>query len=478
MSPRTERILLVLLLAAVALFHGLTIRPGFEWGGDFAQYLEHARNLAEGKSFADIRFIYNPSAPLGPPCTPPGFPVLLAPLVKMFGLNLTAFKIQSVAFFVIALALAYLLFREHLPPAYGLVLTAVLGFHPYFWGIKDYILAEFPFLCLLMLFLLVLRWVDGGSHWAWPLLAGLLAYTCYSLRAVALVLVGVPVIYELIRRRRFGVRSCLVAGSAGAFILLQHFVLRACGTVQYRLLDFDPVRMAKNLYYYGYWMTKVFPVALPTAAAALFVAATLVALVGFVKRIRSIGFPEIFLLLYFIPILLFTNDQGLRYLVPVIPFYSYYLFLGLRAMAGKLPGRFHALPLVMMAAAAMIGYTLIYPKVGIGAPIPGGPEAKDAAALFDFVRERMEPDAVVAFSKARALALWGERRSVVLAFGASDAQLWKEIEGFGATHLLLAPAFPTDQRHYGPFVQRNRERMDLIFRNSGFFLFRIRPQAE
>ena len=474
MSPRVERALLALLLAAVALFHGLTIRPGFEWGGDFAQYLEHARNIAEGKSFADIRFIFNPAAPLGPPCTPPGFPLLLAPLVKIFGLNLTVFKIQSIAFFVLAPALAYLLFREHLPPAYGLVLTAVLGFHPYFWGIKDYILAEFPFLCLLMLYLLVLRRAIEKPHWLWPLAGGVLAYACYSIRAVALVLLGVPVAYELVRLRRITVRSILTAGTAGALILLQHYALQACGAVQYGLLDFHPVRMAKNLYYYGFWMTKIFPIAAPAAAVALFIVVTLVAVLGFAKRVRTVGFPEIFFLLYFFPILLFTNDQGLRYLVPVIPFYLYYFFLGLHRLAERMPERFRLLPLTILAAAVLVGYLSVYPKVGIGAPIPGGPDPGDAAALFDFVHTSTAPEAVFAFSKARMLALWGERHSVILAFGAPDAQLWTEIEGFGVSYLLISPAFPTDQRYYGPFVQRNKERVELVYRNPSFLLFKIK----
>ncbi len=475
MSPRLERVLLALLLAALALFHGLTIRPGFEWGGDFAQYLEHARNLAEGKSFADIRFIYNPSAPLGPPCTPPGFPLLLAPLVGGFGLDLTVFKLQSVAFFILALALAYLLFREHLPPAYGLVLTAVLGFHPYLWGIKDHILSEFPFLTLLMLYLLVLKRAWERPAWGWALLAGALAYGGYSMRAAALVLAGVPLVRDLARTRRVGARALLVAGTAGGLVLVQHQVLSACGTVQYGLLDFHPAQMAKNLAYYGAWMARAFPVALPTVAAALFAAATLAALAGFAKRVRTFGFPEAFLLLYFIPILLFTNDQGLRYLVPVLPFYLYYLLLGLREMAQRLPGRFRAVPLGTVAAAALLGYALIYPRVGIGAPVAGGPDASEAEALFAFVRERTEPDAVVAFSKARALALWGERRAVILPFGAPDAQMWEEIGGFGVTHLLLSPSFPTDRRHYAPFVQRNRERLEPVFRNEGFLLLRILP---
>ena len=70
--------------ALIGLFYLATIRPGHAWGDDFAQYIHHARNLATGVPYAATGYIYNPYNPtIGPRTYPPGFPLLLAPVVKL-----------------------------------------------------------------------------------------------------------------------------------------------------------------------------------------------------------------------------------------------------------------------------------------------------------------------------------------------------------------------------------------------------------
>ena len=333
-----------LVLLAVGLFYFSTIRKGFDWGGDFAQYLEHARNLAEGKSYAATNFIYNPAAPIGPPCCPPGFPVLLAPVYKGFGMDMEAMKAETIAFFLLSLALVFILLRRELPLAYGVGLLLFLGFHPYFWGMKDYILSDFPFLCFLMMFLIVLQMTYTKDHWIFPALSGMLLYLCYAVRPVALVLLGVPLLHELVRHRRIG-RKSLVVGTVSVLLIAgQHIALKACRAVQFGLLDYHPAQMAKNLYYYGYWLMQLFSGALPAATMVLFIVFSLVAALGFLKRIESMGVLEAFVLLYFVPILLFPNAQGLRYLVPVIPFYFFYFFSGLRGITEYLKSGLRWLP--------------------------------------------------------------------------------------------------------------------------------------
>src|ERR1700692_2618023 len=39
---------LFLLLSAIAIFYGFTMRPGDPWSDDFAQYVQEAKNISEG----------------------------------------------------------------------------------------------------------------------------------------------------------------------------------------------------------------------------------------------------------------------------------------------------------------------------------------------------------------------------------------------------------------------------------------------
>ncbi|MBI5366174.1 MAG: hypothetical protein HZA54_03980, partial [Planctomycetes bacterium] len=91
MSPSARRALLLeaALLAGLACFHFGTFRAGHYWGDDFAQYVRHAANLAAGRPYRETTWVPNPAYPgLGPAAYPPGYPLLLAPLVARSGTDL------------------------------------------------------------------------------------------------------------------------------------------------------------------------------------------------------------------------------------------------------------------------------------------------------------------------------------------------------------------------------------------------------
>jgi hypothetical protein len=83
---------LLAILASVAL-QVFTLSDGHGWGGDFALYVLHARNLAEGHAYADTGYVVNPlNRPHSPSSYPPVYPSLLASLYAKWGLNYTPFK--------------------------------------------------------------------------------------------------------------------------------------------------------------------------------------------------------------------------------------------------------------------------------------------------------------------------------------------------------------------------------------------------
>ena len=100
----TGNLWLILLLITIAIFHAVTIRQGHIWADDFAMYIHHAQNIVEGRPYAQTRYLFTPTALVGPRMYPPVFPLLLAPVVRFFGLNLIPIKFEQVIFFVLALA--------------------------------------------------------------------------------------------------------------------------------------------------------------------------------------------------------------------------------------------------------------------------------------------------------------------------------------------------------------------------------------
>src|SRR5215216_4627191 len=78
-----------LLLLACIPFYFINIVDYTGWGDDFARYLEEARNIAEGRPYHYSTWIYDErNTVYAPPAYPVGYPLMLAPLVKIWGIQL------------------------------------------------------------------------------------------------------------------------------------------------------------------------------------------------------------------------------------------------------------------------------------------------------------------------------------------------------------------------------------------------------
>jgi len=77
-------------------------------GDDYALYVHHASIIVNGIPYTETGYLYNAQAPdYGPRSYPPGFSLFLAPLIKLFGLNFTAMKLEQVLFLILSLAAIY-----------------------------------------------------------------------------------------------------------------------------------------------------------------------------------------------------------------------------------------------------------------------------------------------------------------------------------------------------------------------------------
>ena len=62
----------------------LNIRHDHDWGGDFAQYIAQADNIAHFRPMNATGYVYNKDYPsLAPKAYPPGFPLLIAPITRV-----------------------------------------------------------------------------------------------------------------------------------------------------------------------------------------------------------------------------------------------------------------------------------------------------------------------------------------------------------------------------------------------------------
>ena len=149
MKKRTWFILTLIVLVSGAISVSLLTR-GQTWLDDFAGYLMQAKSILGGTMADFVRqnsfTVTQSSYPPGPAAYPWGFPLLLAPVYAVFGMNVLAFQLANTLFYALFLIVFFALTRTRLPEASALALTAILAFNPALLGAHDQILSDIPFL--------------------------------------------------------------------------------------------------------------------------------------------------------------------------------------------------------------------------------------------------------------------------------------------------------------------------------------------
>ena len=146
-------------LFTLAIFVNLwTLKDGHNWGDDFAQYIINARNIIEHKPYAsgvmlDNTVIY-----------PPGLPLLLAPVLKVFGLNLKILKLLNILFWYLSIIPLYFLFLKIEDRRFALMAAVFLAFSSFFFVYKQNVLSDIPFFLFVCSSLYAFqRWKNDSS---------------------------------------------------------------------------------------------------------------------------------------------------------------------------------------------------------------------------------------------------------------------------------------------------------------------------
>ncbi|HLK18537.1 MAG TPA: hypothetical protein VKT81_06250, partial [Bryobacteraceae bacterium] len=258
------RLVLAAIILVVAIIYVVTLKPGHVFvNDDFAAYIMHAKNLIEGHTYSDIRYIPNPDAMWLSPASgyPPIYPMILAPLYRIFGVDLRAFKIATVFCFIGFLAVYAELTREDIGWNGCAALLVLISFNPVFWGQRDFILSEFPYLLFSFAALLVIerayaRLDRNRVDIRDALLVSGLIYCAYGTRTIGITLVFALIVADLWKFRRPSRFLLCVISLVGALIGGQTLLLTSpSGYVS--AFHFSLHTIAMNTVYYGKTLSYV-----------------------------------------------------------------------------------------------------------------------------------------------------------------------------------------------------------------------------
>lgn len=485
---RKKAFLLVGLIGVLGGIHVATLREGQEWGDDFSLYVAHARNLAEGRPYADTGYVYNSAHPvLSPRTYPPIFPLLLVPVYLLFGMNLTAMKVFVVLLFMALLGVLAFLFQKRVPLPYVLGCLTLFALNPYVWQQKDRLLSETPFMLFAYLALALAEKgqeeAEGRRARAWGLLAGIAAYLAFGTRTVGAVLVPSICVCDWLRRRRLGVASAAVGAAFLVGVTIQKCLLVVEGSYLDQLV-FDPALFARIalslLRALGYFLENGYSnVARLILFACLLVPACWAVSVRLRSRWAGCELFALFncLILVFWP----AAEYERRFLLPLLPLFFLWAAEGLHQLEATRLQRLEMPTATLLATAVLLSYAGWYSRMDLG-PIRNGVTTPEAAALFAWVKQKSDKHDLFLFPKPRAFALYTGRRALAHHPADDPQRLAHTLQKYGVTHLVVHhsspfPVFQKSSQLVETLLAEEPTRFEQVYENPGFRVYRLRQGA-
>ena len=460
-------------IVLIAVFYFSTLRQADGWA-DFSQYLGHAKNIAAGAPYAETGYIYNPSySTLGPATYPPVFPLLLAPVYRVFPDRLTPLRIEMIFLTLLAFWMLFLNFRRLLPLRYSILALLCIGFSPAYWEVKEKILSDMPFLLFIFLALfLIHKWHSKNVHRWWECVGtGMALYLAYGTRSIGIALVVSLLVYDLIRNRK--------PSSYAVLSVLVFFGLAALQMIYFPGADYSErvtrisiSSVLSNVAVYGqyasyFWDNGYSKVALHFVSAIVF----LLSATGLYLRLRErITIYEVFATLLAM-VLAFYPGHHHRYLFPLIPLCLLYAFFAIYKMKELTEFKYENIAVTVLMALIFTSYVTKYTTLQFESP-PEGVHKAESVQLFRFVREQTLKTDVMIFRRPRALAFYTGRKASAYhqTQPAEDAELWRYFRSIDASYLIESYF---DVPYFRSFVLRNNFKLQKVFSNRDFNVYKI-----
>lgn len=451
-------------------------RSGQDWGGDFSLYISHARNVSEGKPYADTGYIVNPYfRSLSPSTYPPLFPLILAPLYGKYGLNYNVLKLPGILCFAISIPVLFCLFCRDLPPPQSLLAVFLWAAWPWVLGFKDAILPDFLFVLLWSLALWLLRVAYDESPVRRPemrgILIGILAYAAYATRSAGIVLPVAILCYDYLRFHRISRLAGFTTGAFAVLTLGQGLVIHSESSYL-QMFALAPLETTKA---YLYSISILFTSAVGgwqrIIRYAAIIPAVVLACAGFFVSFRRFRSPlELTVALYGVLLLLWSLGTGTRYMLPVVPFFFLYLFTGIERAGSRFGVRARngvACALILLILMCYV----IEERTYRPGPIEGGVSTPGFAELCQYITAKTNPEDVFIFQNPRVLSLYTRRAASVYPEHGDPQLVWNYSHNIHARYVIVTDFLNGDTAMLHPFIREYGDRLRMTFSNANFRLY-------
>lgn len=497
---RYDIVIICILISVIGTFYITTIRSGQNLWGDFALYIAHAKNIATGAPYSDTNFVYNTNfKALSPRQYPPVFPIFLSVIYKIYGLNLFYMKLMNIFVFLLSMSVYYYILRQYTSKHIAAICVATFSFMPYIWQYKDNIMSEFIFilfsLCALGLWEVIARQDENqrsvGRVVALSLAVSAFIALSYGTRSIGIVLLPAMMIHGIVIHRKIKLESWIVGISFTSFYLIYNYYTKSDESY---LVIFKSYYLSLPYYSFivyikslillwsgdlGSWSGNTSLSSTPLSMAlsmSTYIIAMPLVIIGFIVVNRNyISVISVFVILYIILLLVFPSRSAPRYLLPILPWFVYYMISGITWVAGLLKrGKSIALSIFLVLFSAT--YVSAYGVIGFS-PMINGIDKRENLELFAFIKKNTSTSDVIVFRVPRILALYTDRKSAGYDIR-YRGDPWPVLKKVGATYLVVpTPASPFWRPRGGmltTLVSKYPERVKAVFHNTDYTVYKIR----
>lgn len=437
---RREWLGLAAVLLCSALLSSRLLIDGQPWGDDFASYLMQAQSLLDGAPQEFVRrnrfTIEASDYPVGPVAYPWGYPLLIAPVLALRGLEPLSVQILNVGLYLGFLVVFHRMLRRRSSARAALLLTAAFASNPSLLQAQTQILSDVAFLFVSTLALDRIDRVANEQvaapedrmdrravlrHGA----IGLAIFAAFLVRVNGLLLfvASLAALWpERVERRslRRAFASLGVCGGVFGALAALSAALLPTGFTSYARHFEEPAgyRWSDQLMTYLWMPGQIFGT-IPFDGLFAAVAGVLF-LSGVLSVRRSVRIHAIYWLATVALFSVWPQRQGLRFLYPVLPAMTLVAWVGAQRGMQRLPER-ASVVLRGIGTALLLGLVLLSVQVSLAAGsanlqrkrLVDGLFHPAQAPLLRFVRERTRPDDVIAYLKSRSLRLLTNRDAFV-----------------------------------------------------------------
>jgi len=207
MDKKTLLIIFILIVSLSGLMLVGTLTDTHGWGDDYAGYILQAESIIEGKPRAYLESnsiaLEQSSEVYGPTAYPWGYPLLLAPIYALFGLNFLALKsVAAISYLLFLVALWFVFHKEHSPPWF-LILVCLFAFNPRMLDFANIISSDLPFLLVSTIGIWIIQEVIAHKRQIFSplidlILIGIIITTGFLLRTNGILLLVTLLLTQII----------------------------------------------------------------------------------------------------------------------------------------------------------------------------------------------------------------------------------------------------------------------------------------